>query len=84
MVYRGLPVSANGWVDVSSSCLSRIRVQGGRYAAGVTLTVEFATSGARYQARSVPHEVVADLLTAPSIGIFYNDHLKSNYRWVRV
>ena len=77
------PIPTNGWIDVQSSCLSRIRVQGGRYASNVTLTVEFH-SGRRYRAHGVPYSLVADLLTAPSIGVFYNRNLKYNHRWVQV
>ena len=73
---------AEEWIEVESTCLSRIRVRGGQYATSVTLTVEFH-SGRRYTARGVPHSLVSDLLLAGSIGEFYNRNLREAFRWVR-
>lgn len=69
-----------GWIEVSSSCLSAVRVVAGQHASAVTLQIEFH-SGKRYEARGVPHEMVADLLTAGSVGGYYNAQLKGAFRW---
>ncbi len=73
----------DGWVAVDSSCLSRVRVQGSRTASVVTVTVEFRESGSRYECRSVPHDMVADLLMAPSVGTYWNQQMRSLH-WRKV
>lgn len=72
--------NGDDWIAVDSTCLSAIRVQARPYAANVVLTIQFRDSGRRYSA-SVPHEEVANLLLAPSIGRYYNHHLRDAYHW---
>lgn len=66
------------WIPVSSTCLSAIRVWvTGNYA--VSLVVRFRESGSEYRYRGVSHSVVSDLLSASSIGRYYNVAIKGQY-----
>ena len=46
------------------------------------LHVEF-TSGRTYVYFGVPRRVYDDLIKAPSIGAYFNDHIKDTYRYRR-
>lgn len=48
-----------------------------------TLEVAFR-SGTVYHYLSVPEEVYQKLMTAPSHGIYFNEHIKENYLYKRV
>lgn len=82
MTYRGRAVPAGGWIDCDSECFAAVRIDRST-ASATTMTVEFR-KGNRYQARGVPHSVVADFFLAGSMGRFWHDHLKDAYHWRKV
>jgi hypothetical protein len=47
-----------------------------------TLEVEF-TSGAIYQYFDVREDVFRELISAASVGKYFNEHVKGNYRYAR-
>ena len=46
---------------------------------GYTLTVEFHT-GRVYDHPGVPHSIYVELMNAPSMGAFYNRHIRGKYK----
>jgi uncharacterized protein with von Willebrand factor type A (vWA) domain len=50
-----------------------------------TLTLEIAfKDGKVYQYFDVPETVFQELMSAPSVGIFLNAHIKNNYRYAQL
>ena len=58
---------------------SSVLLSAGYDADGETLEVEFL-SGRIYRYFGVPPEVVAALMTAPSLGAYYNREIRDRYR----
>lgn len=72
--------SMGSWIPLSSTCFSAARVIGSPTASALSVEVQFRQSGSRYLYLGVPHELVADLMTANSHGKFYNAAIKGQFR----
>lgn len=60
-------------IEVNSSAIRAVGYD------GHTLTVEFHT-GRIYDHHGVPHQVYRELMTASSLGAYYNRNIRGRYR----
>lgn len=50
----------------------------------MTLEVEFKNKSSAYQYFDVPEAVYQELMSAASVGIFFNQNIKNSYRYAQV
>jgi hypothetical protein len=60
--------------SVNSSSIAAIGYEGG------TLAVVFHTSDTIYSHSGVPYSVFVEFMHAPSLGAYYNQHIRGKYR----
>jgi hypothetical protein len=60
-------------IEVNSSAIRAVGYD------GHTLTVEFHT-GRIYDHPGVPYQVYREFMNAPSMGVYYNRHIRGRYR----
>ncbi len=61
-------------MPVNSSSIRAVDYHGG------TLFVQFHTSDTIYSHPGVPYSVFVEFIHAPSMGSFYNQHIRGRYR----
>ena len=81
---KRLPIVSSNVAINRTPVVSSALASAGYDADTQTLEIEFRNSGSVYQYSNIPPELFEELITAPSIGRYYNRSIKGRYRCIRI
>ena len=81
---KRLPIVSSGIAIKRMPVVSSALASAGYDAATQTLEIEFRESGSVYQYSKIPPELYEGLITAPSIGRYYNRSIKGRFPCIRI